>query len=855
MKKVISCSVISAVLFCAGNGFSITTDSTPTAEDLVYEMLGENITVDNIILTCVERASGTFRDGETAVRLTEGIILSTGNIANVIGPNDSRGLELDSGIQSGNNAPGDADLSALIDGVTNDACVLEFDYQVVPAPGLITASVAFNYVFASEEYNEYVDQFNDAFAFFIDDENIALIPGTETAVSINNVNQEDNSEFYINNDDCQNNPASCPVPDTQMDGLTTVFSTAEIEVVPGQSYHLKLVIADALDYVLDSNVFIPHGSFKIVSNEPPEAQCKDSVLNLDSNGQAVLTSSQVDNGSFDPDADLENGDPITLSLSKTNFNCSDMGTQHAVTLTVTDDGGLSNTCVANVTVVDDLPPVPNAASLPQVNGECSATVTATPTATDNCAGTVTGTTSNPLSYSDQGTHIVTWTFDDGNGNTSTQTQQVVVADVTGPNVLTKNITVLLNAAGSVSINPDAVDNGTSDACGIASLSVDPSSFTCGDVGNNTVTLTAIDVNGNTNSATAIVTVVDNVAPVVVTKNITVQLTDGTASISVADVNNGSLDACGIAGLSVTPNTFTSDNLGDNTVTLTATDVNGNTSSATATVTVQDVTPPVLVVSEDVTVEMQNAAGTVVPLTPTATDTCDADVKITGDELEVYPLGVTTVTFTATDDSGNSTTGSMTVTVQGPTEIKENSKSCLSDHVDESERFGEAIKMINRSLNDKYWMDATHLYCKNGEQVFEHEADAVRQLMLLINKGGSNTIVAGARRFGGFMLSGGEEISDEALACADLAVEKLVRVDRILAETFIFEAKNVPVLRKKERVAEEIADAHEDLDKGDDYRGAAKFDRAIHSYKKAWDHACDAVQHAASKKVRRSLRWR
>ncbi len=303
--------------------------------------------------------------------------------------------------------------------------------------------------------------------------------------------------------------------------------------------------------------------------------------------------------------------------------------------------------------------------------------------------------------------------------------------------------------------------------------------------------------------------------------------------------------------------FTCDNLGDNTVTLTATDVNGNTSSATATVTVQDVTPPVLVVPENVIVEMQSAAGTVVPLTPTATDTCDSDVEITGDELAVYPLGVTTVTFTATDDSGNSTTGSMTVTVQGPTEIKENAKLCLLDHLNESERFGEAVKMINRSLNDKYWIDATHLYCKNGEKVFEHEADAVRQLMLLINKGGSNKIVAGARRFGGFMLSG-KEISEEALACADLAIEKLVRVDRILAETFILDAENVPVLRKKKRVAEEIADAHEDLAKGDGYRNNAKFDKAIHSYKKAWDHACDAVQHAAgkkSKKVKKERRRR
>ena len=78
-------------------------------------------------------------------------------------------------------------------------------------------------------------------------------------------------------------------------------------------------------------------------NTSPVAQCKDITLYLDSNGQAVLTSSQADSGSYDPDP----GDVITFDLSKTNFTCADIGTQHAVTLTVTDDGGLSDSCVSN----------------------------------------------------------------------------------------------------------------------------------------------------------------------------------------------------------------------------------------------------------------------------------------------------------------------------------------------------------------------------------------------------------------------------------------------------------------------------------------------------------------------------
>ena len=341
-NNLIRSLAIGAVLLGTGNALAITTDDTPTAEDLVSIMLGSGITADNVILTCAGGASGVFGDGEAAVGIAKGIIVSSGNIANVIGPNNNDGISASPG------TPGDADLETLIGEKTNDACVLEFDFQVDSAPGLISASVAFNYVFASDEYNEYVDQFNDVFAFFVNGENIALItiPGTTIPVSIDTVNQTDNSEFYINNDDCQSNPASCPVPDTQMDGLTTVLSTAEVEIVPGQSYHLKLAVADALDTDLDSNVFIQASSLKIVSNLPPVAQCQDATIVLDSNGEAVLTPEQVNDGSYDPDPN----DSITLSVDPEQFTCSDIG-DHTVTLTVTD-GQLDDTCEATVTVED-----------------------------------------------------------------------------------------------------------------------------------------------------------------------------------------------------------------------------------------------------------------------------------------------------------------------------------------------------------------------------------------------------------------------------------------------------------------------------------------------------------------------
>jgi len=103
-------------------------------------------------------------------------------------------------------------------------------------------------------------------------------------------------------------------------------------------------------------------------------------------------------------------------------------------------------------------------------------------------------------------------------------------------------------------------------------------------------------------------------------------------------------------------------LGGTTVTFTATDDSGNAVSKSMTVTVIDTTPPELTVPDDVVVEQATLDGTVVPLVASASDICDADVEISDDGLAIYPLGVTTVIFTATDDSGNAVSKSMTVTV-------------------------------------------------------------------------------------------------------------------------------------------------------------------------------------------------
>ena len=118
------------------------------------------------------------------------------------------------------------------------------------------------------------------------------------------------------------------------------------------------------------------------------------------------------------------GSVMGTTSDPTTYN--EQGT-YTITWTFDDGNGNTSTETQTIIVIDDQAPVADVNPLPDVTGECSATATA-PTATDNCAGSVTGTTSDPITYNEQGTYTITWTFDDGNGNTSTETQTVIVLD-------------------------------------------------------------------------------------------------------------------------------------------------------------------------------------------------------------------------------------------------------------------------------------------------------------------------------------------------------------------------------------------------------------------------------------------
>lgn len=239
-------------------GFNIT-PATGAAEFITKKLFGSCVDVFNVSLLSgsakTVNAIGIFNDDTGTLGLDSGMLITTGDIALAIGPNNSGSAGVN------NNNPGDSLAGTLIPGyTTHDATVFEFDF--IP---LAETILAFEFVFASEEYPEYVNSsFNDVFGFFISGpgyngaENIAIIPGSMIPVSIDNVNVSTNSQYYVDNTSGTT---------LQYDGFTTPIQIIA-PVSPLQQYHFKIVIADAGDGVYDSGVFIQAGSFAGVSSPP-----------------------------------------------------------------------------------------------------------------------------------------------------------------------------------------------------------------------------------------------------------------------------------------------------------------------------------------------------------------------------------------------------------------------------------------------------------------------------------------------------------------------------------------------------------------------------------------------------------
>lgn len=230
MKKTILRSLIAglAMSFAAGSASAVVVSASNDANALANALTGAGITTSNATLTtATATAAGTFTNGGN-IGFGSGVLLTTGIVSCAVGP------------ANGSSCSGGGTTTSLKFDFTSD-----------------TGNVFFNYVFASEEYNEYVgSSYNDLFELRLNGVNIALLPGAGGVVSINNVNNGSNAAFYRDN--------TGGGIDTGYDGLTTILTATATGLVGLNSF--EFLIRDQGDSSLDSGVFIQGGSF---SSEDP----------------------------------------------------------------------------------------------------------------------------------------------------------------------------------------------------------------------------------------------------------------------------------------------------------------------------------------------------------------------------------------------------------------------------------------------------------------------------------------------------------------------------------------------------------------------------------------------------------
>lgn len=453
-------------------------DISQTPSQLLSDvLLGSGVTVTNVTYNGVlepgtpQQGTGSFVSNGSNLGLPAGIILSSGFAENIAGPA--------SGFQSNQPTPNisDPDLVAIAGGITiNNAAVLEFDF--IP----LGDTIRFRYVFGSEEYPEFVCSFNDAFGFFLSGPgitgpytnnaiNIALLPGTSTPVTIDNVNNGLN-----------NNPTNpgCPATNPEYyidngtggsvvyDGMTVVLE-AVAAVQCGETHHIKLAIGDALDQAYDSGVFLEAGSFTstpfipslspgpgIIGDNTIMESCYPVQIDFTRTGDLSVPSTvTIDvGGTATPGVDFTPNFPAQLSFAANEetipfiFNCpidADMDETIILTLTSPSQCGFDIVNEFTFTLIN---PPPVVGTSFDENIQCGESIELF---TDIVGGYEPYTvdwgaagTGNPVSVTPLAFTVYTATITDDCGTTSTADFNIglielppIIASIIGPSTVTE----------------------------------------------------------------------------------------------------------------------------------------------------------------------------------------------------------------------------------------------------------------------------------------------------------------------------------------------------------------------------------------------------------------------------------
>jgi len=475
-----------------------------------------------------------------------------------------------------------------------------------------------------------------------------------------------------------NNPATVECGAVYTDAGATAFDNIDGDITAG------IVAVVTVDTSVKGNYAVTYTVTDISGN--PALQVVRTVTVVDTTAPVITDCGP--NQSVSVDGSCQGAVPDFTAAVAASDNCSPVGNlvitqnptagtllaigDHTVTITVTDESANSSTCQATLTVNDDTSPV---AVCQNVTVNLSTPILSAAAvdggSTDNCAVTsrlIDGAANKTFTCADMPSTSVTLTVSDAAGNENTCTATVTIVDDISPTAVCQNLTVNLSTP---TVAASAIDGGSTDNCAVTTMLIDgvPSkTFSCADMPSKVVTLHVEDAEGNYDECPATLTFVDNVPPVAVCKNVTVNLSAPTIAASAID--GGSTDNCGITSRLINgaaSRTFTCANLGANNVTLRVRDAAGNFTECAATVTVVDDIPPVPGCRASVSVNLSSPTLMASALNLGSTDNCGGlSYQIDGASTKTFTcahLGPNAVTLTVLDGTGNTATcGPVSVTV-------------------------------------------------------------------------------------------------------------------------------------------------------------------------------------------------
>lgn len=391
----------------------------------------------------------------------------------------------------------------------------------------------------------------------------------------------------------------------------------------------------------------------------PTAVANDIELQLDADGLATLNPMDADAGSID------NCAIAGRSLSKTNFDCTEVG-EHDVVLTVSDTQGNTAQQSFKVNVVDASGPEIAFAETPVVYLTETGLGTPQPehifsTLTDNCNVAATNYSIEEFDCINLGLTQLTVSTQDFHGNTTEITGEVLVVDTIKPSFDLTSIQLDIDADGTASLTEAQLISHAWDACGIAEIAVQKPTWTCEESG-GTTQIVVFDMNGNAIQRSLQVTLEDNLGPVVSAADMEVQLDEnGVFELSLDELDYQAYDNCQLESVFLSRLRITCEDQGTTEVTITGIDAVGNLGSSTFNVTVIDDQAPAIDCSGFTSIceGVYDFAGDVI-----ATDNCSATVVQTaGPQVgSVLSAGQHIVEFMATDLAGNTSTCSTIVEV-------------------------------------------------------------------------------------------------------------------------------------------------------------------------------------------------